>query len=185
MENEIEKDDSLNVQDENLNSETEDTEADEVDVEALQEQNKKLFARAKEAEAKLKEKAKVLPKEAPKEEPKEDKERKLSDSDIITLAKANIHDDDLPEVLDYARFKNMTVAQALKSPVIQSTLSTRAEERKTAEATQTRVTKKGAKTDNTADLTRKVLEKGEFPENLSDDDMEKLAEAAVRGNLKK
>ena len=76
-------------------------------------------------------------KEAKKEPAKKEESTGLSNRDILTLAKADIHEDDLDEVLDYARFKDISIAEALKSPVIKTTLSTNDEYRKTAAATNT------------------------------------------------
>lgn len=58
----------------------------------------------------------------------------LSTLDIIALTRANIADEDIDEVLDWANHKKISVAEALKSTVIKATISERAEERKSAQA---------------------------------------------------
>lgn len=90
----------------------------------------------------------------------------LSQKDIITLAKADIHEDDLEEVIEYARFKRISVAEALKSDVVQATLERKSEYRKSAQAANTNKARTGAKAPDGQDLQRK-LQKGEVPERGS------------------
>lgn len=87
--------------------------------------------RAEKAEKKLKETP------VPKEAPKEKQEKKgLSDEDLIYIARTDIHDEDLPEVREYAEWKGVSIREAhLKMKPI---LDERAEERRTAEATNTK-----------------------------------------------
>jgi hypothetical protein len=61
----------------------------------------------------------------------------LSTSDIIALTRANIADEDIEEVLDYAKYRKISVAEALKSSVVKATLSEKSEERKSAQAVHT------------------------------------------------
>lgn len=84
----------------------------------LEEKNKKLFERAKKAEAG---KSKDL--------------GDLSQKDLLFLAKSDIHDEDVETVLDWARFKKIPVTDAHKE--LKSVLSLRTEERRTADATHT------------------------------------------------
>lgn len=94
-------------------------------------------------------------------EAKDDK--KLSDEDIIAIARANVHEDDTQEVLEYARFKKIPFKEALKSDVIKTMLSTREEFRKSAEiankGTSKRVTQKV-----TDESLLEDLSKGKIPE---------------------
>lgn len=96
----------------------------------------------------------------------------LSQKDVIYLAKTDIHEDDIDEVVEYAKLKKITVADAHKfyKPI----LAERDEERKTAQATQT---KGGART--TSKITPEaILEKavkGQISD--SDDEIALLAEA--------
>ena len=87
--------------------------------------NQKIRAEKAEQEAKQ---LKTKPKEnevAPENEP-------LSQKDIIYLAKADIHEDDLGEVIEYSKFKKVSVAEAHK--MMKPILAEHAEHRKTAEA---------------------------------------------------
>lgn len=151
-------------QDTNPEVETEAEQAEVEDVENL----KAELAKAKE----LAENYKVRAEKAEKGKKVEvkpapiSKEQSLSTKDVIALAKADIDDDDVEEVLEYARFKKIPVSEALKSSVVKATLAERVEMRKTAQATHTGAVKKGgAKLTGEAILAK--AEKGELP--TSDD----------------
>ena len=94
--------------------------------------------RAEKAEKKAKE-------TKPEESQKQPKGERLSDTDIIALAKADIHKDDISEVLEYARFKDISVSEALNAGVIKTTLAEKKEQRKVAEATNTKATGRSSK----------------------------------------
>src|SRR5690606_10314539 len=47
----------------------------------------------------------------------------LSQKDMFALIKADVHEDDISEVADYAKLKGITVAEALKAPVVKTILS--------------------------------------------------------------
>ncbi len=171
MENELEVQDSLTPAE---NSELEQTENAEVeDVDALKEKltkaeelakNQKIRAEKAEAEAK---KLKVVqPQE--KETPKND----LSLKDIRALQ--DVHDDDVDEVIEFAKFKGISIAEAKKLPAIQSLLSTKEEFRKTAQAANTGGGRKGTSKVTGEDLLEK-FNQGQVPEK--DEDIEKLIEA--------
>jgi hypothetical protein len=125
----------------------------------LEEKNKQLFERAKKAE-----KAK-----APSNE------EGLSIKDTLYLAKADIHADDVEEVLELARLKKWDVKQA--HDYLKPLLNDRAEERKTAAATQTRGGARGASKTTGEDLLRKAERTGELPD--SDEAMRELAQARL------
>lgn len=86
----------------------------------------------------------------------------LSNTDIIYLAKADIHDEDMNELLDWAKFKKITVKEAHKQ--LKGTLDVRAEQRRTAEATQTGRTQRGTTKVLGEDLLIKAETTGEVPE---------------------
>lgn len=108
--------------------------------------------------------------ETPKVAPKKSSE--LSTLDIIAISKANIDTDDVEEVVEYARFKGISVAEALKSNVIQTTLSQKEEMRKTAQATSTGQTRRGSSQISDERLLADA-KKGILPD--SDADIERLA----------
>ena len=169
---------------ENLDSQIEEgdnsvQEESQVDVEALKEQNKQLFARAKKAEGFTLKEGKWVkePKPEPKKEIPEAKgQENLANKDILYFAKADIHEDDIDTVLDWARFKNIGVKEAHSE--LKAVLATKAEERKSAQVTQTRGSR-GSTTPTAQDLIARA-HKGVLPEK--DEDIEALAagEMALR-----
>lgn len=167
-----------------INTEVEDVleldealEGDEKDeqVKKILDQNKQLYARTKKAEGFELVDGKWVKK--PKtEEKKQDSTTKdskdnLTQADLYTLIKANVPEEDLDEVIEYATLKKISVAEALKSNVVKNILATNAETRKVADGTNTDGGKRGnAKLSDTALLAN--ADKGILPE--SDDDMRRL-----------
>jgi hypothetical protein len=82
---------------------------------------------------------------ADKETASANKKYDLSPKDIFALNKADVHEDDLDEILEFAEFKKITVAEALKSGTLKAILSDRAETRKTAAATSKKNVRPGNK----------------------------------------
>lgn len=165
-----------------VNTEEVETEApaDEVeDLEKLREQNKKLFERAKKAEELAKQlKAKTAQEPKATTQTPEKQGEQLSSFDTIALIDAKVtNKEDIEFVAEYARFKRISVADALKSSVVRGELSERAETRRTAEVTNT-----GSSKRTTAKVSDDVLLKnaadGKLPE-----DPEALAQAYYRQKL--
>jgi hypothetical protein len=61
----------------------------------------------------------------------------MSTKDYIALMNAKINEDDVVEVEDYAKYKGISIAEALKLGVVKTLLSEKEEMRKTAQATNT------------------------------------------------
>jgi hypothetical protein len=146
---------------------------------AVEDRNKQLFARTKKAEgftqdatgkwvkpAKPVVKTEVKPNDAISTNTSE-----LSSMDVITIAKSNIHQDDIEEVINFAKFKNITVGDALKDDIMKSILSGKAELRKTAEGTNTGSAKRGNAKVSDESLVDNARN-GKMPE--SDADMARL-----------
>lgn len=133
-------------------------------------QNQKL--RAEKAEQALK----ALKKPAEKETPKND----FSLADIRALA--NVHDDNYQDVIDFAKFKGISISEAKKHPTMQIILKTAEEERKSAEAANTGSVKRGVQKDSN-DAILEQFNKGIIPED--DDGLRKLAEARMAQRKKK
>lgn len=156
---------------------TEDTteaKADEVDVEALKKENATLKAQKDHW------KKKATSTTETKTEGKETKtEGVLSQKDFIALAKADIEDEDIDEVVEYATFKKISVSEALKSNMIKTLLSEKAEARKVANATNTGTTRKASSQASDDSLTSN-FKKGQLPDK--DEDIERLIKA--RKNIK-
>lgn len=142
---------------------------------SIQEKAKKAEEIAKNQEIRAKKAEAAAKKPQEKETPKND----LSLKDIRALQ--DVHDDDVDDVVEYAKFKGVTIAEAKNSSVIQSLLKTRLEERKTAEtiASTTRSKVGGVSTE------KKVLadfEKGITP--TTEDESAALAAAQFEKLLK-
>lgn len=147
----------------------------------LAEKNKQLFARLKKAEGFdfkdgkwVKPAAKPVEVQAPAPS---SAPSNLSSKDLIALAKAEIADEDLDEVLDYAAYKKIPVHEALKSEVIKSTLGLRAEQRATAVATNASGGRRssGRVTD---DQLLSLASQGKLPEN--DEDISRLMALRIK-----
>ena len=132
--------------------------------------------RAEKAEA-LAKQLKIKPEEKP-ESPKTPEPMSLKD----IRALQDVHDDDVDEVVEYAKFKGVSIAEAKKSPVIQAHLRTKEEERATAQATNTgggkRTTSK-----NTPEAILERAESGQLPED--DEGIKALSEARLQSRLDK
>lgn len=145
-------------------------------IEKLESNNKQLYARAKKAEGfELKDNKWVKPVTKPVEQKTEATISKdtsqLSQSDLITIAKSDVHQEDISEVVEYATFKKITVAEALVDNVMKGILAEKAELRKVADGTNTGAAKRGnAKLSDDALLEN--ARNGKFPE--SDEDMARL-----------
>ena len=123
------------------------------------------------------EKAEALAKQLkikPEEKPEAPKTPELNLKDIRALQ--DVHDDDVDQITDYAKFKGVSVAEAKKLPEMQSLLRTKEEERKTAQATNTGGGRKGSSKVTGEDLIERAMS-GQLPE--SDEDIVNLAEARL------
>lgn len=123
--------------------------------EEFTEREKQYYARIKKLETELKE-AKSQKAEAPKTQSND-----LSQTDLIFLAKADIHDDDINDVVKWAKNNGMSVKEAYQQ--FKPVLDTRAQERQTAQATATKGAR-GVKPKTGEDLLQKARQTGEVPE---------------------
>jgi len=135
--------------------------------------NYKIRAEKAEAEAKAKSEKKVEENTTPTND-------SLTQSDLLAIVRANIAEEDIDEVKDYAHLKNISVAEALKTSVVKTILSEKDEERKTANATNTGSGRRGSDRQTPSQLLENA-KKGILPDN--DDDLEKLI-LARKGLLK-
>jgi hypothetical protein len=153
----------------------EETEQDTQELRKAKELADNYKIRAEKAEAKLKEKG---GEETPKNDPKAEAKGDLSQKDLIVLIKADVtEEEDIQEVVDFAKLKNISVAEALKSSVIRTVLSEKKEERQTAEVTATGNKRGGTAAPSDKELLRRAQSKGELPEK--EEDMRKLVEAQI------
>lgn len=152
-------------------------ESAEEKAERLENLNKQLFSRAKKAEGFEMKDGKWVKKTAPTTEqptpatvvPKSDAQ--MSQTDMIAIVRANVPDEDITEVVEYATFKKISVAEALKTSFIKGILEEKAENRRVEEGTNTGTNKR-----NSGALTDEMLlnnaRKGIMPE--SDEDIRRL-----------
>jgi hypothetical protein len=102
----------------------------------------------------------------------------FSQTDLIALIKADIPEDDISEVSDYAKLKGISLSEALKTSVVKTILAERKEERNTAQATSTGGARRGAtKPDGNSLLAN--AQRGKMPEG--DDDLDALIKARLGG----
>jgi len=113
-------------------------------------------------------------KKADNETPKNE----LSQKDLVALIRAEVSEDDFDEVTDYARLKNISVSEALKSSVIRIILSEKKEERATAQATATGNKVSGAKSTSGSELLNRARTSGELPDDEAG--MKKLIEESLK-----
>lgn len=110
--------------------------------------------RAEKAEAQIKK---------PKAQPAQDSS--LSVHDAIALMTAKVTEaEDIKEVEDYARFRGISVSEALKSSVVKTLLADKAEMRRTAQATNTGKARAGSATVS-EDVILKNAQQGKLPDD--------------------
>jgi hypothetical protein len=150
------------------------------DIEAIKEKNKRLFERAKkaEAEAKILKAERLKKEEKAKAEPQpSQKQDGLTSMDAIVLMGAKVTEkEDIEMVAEYAKFKGIPIADALKSSIVKAELAEKAELRSTAAATNTGNARRGTARPTDEQIVSSAAEGKEV-------DPELLAEA--RFNIKK
>lgn len=162
--------------------------------ELLMQEFKSLSEKAKEAEKakELAENYKIRAEKAEKaskkgnsegeKTPKNERNEEMSSRDIIALTNANIADEDIDVVLDYAKFKKISVVEALKSSVVKATLAENEEHRKTAAATNIGTGRRGVQ-QKSENVLLSEFKSGKVPE--TDDEMERLALARMKARAGK
>jgi len=106
----------------------------------------------------------------------------LSQSDLLAILRNNVNEDDVDEVKDYAKLKNVSVAEALKSNFVKSFLKEKEENRRVANASNTGAVRRSTAKVADETLVSKAL-KGEMPE--SDEDIDRLVSARFEGKKQK
>jgi hypothetical protein len=87
----------------------------------------------------------------------------LSVTDVLALR--DVHEEDIETIQKFASFRQLSIAEARKDPMLASMLSVRGEERRTAEAAVTGAGGgRGATAPTGADLLAKAERTGELPE---------------------
>lgn len=115
------------------------------------------------------EKAEAEAKKPKKEDRKEDN---LSIKDWKALQ--DVPEEDIDEVMDFAKYKGVSIAEAKANPVVQTILKTRQEERKTAQATATSQSRKTSVKTGANELVKRASEY-----SLNPDEMKEAAAAVI------
>ena len=188
MEQEFENTDSSNGENENADSSN--GESEEVDVEAIKKENadlKKTNQELYERERKAKGFVRGSDGKWIKPEPKETKEEKtetksepLSLKDIRALQ--DVHDDNVDRLVSYAKFLEVDIATAKKTPEMQSYLRTEEEFRATEAAKNAGKGSRGTVKTTDAELVEQAAS-GNLPDD--DEGIKRLAEARQAEKLAK
>ena len=156
-----------------------DTEAEqeaEIDYKAEYEKTKQIAenqkVRAEKAEAKLKN-------NAPTGRGETSKTDTLSPMDLIAITKANLDEEALKEAMDYAKYKKISVAEAIKSPAVKATIQLIEENKRVSEASNTGSARRGTSKISDETLIENAR-KGILPE--SDADTRRLVQ--IRKNFR-
>lgn len=161
--NDLDVDETTKNEEEELDEEIEDdTNQNETEKWKKIAENQRI--RAEKAEKLAKEAKKNGSSKEEKQTPK-NKELQLSAKDSARLLQANIPVDDWDDVIEYANFKGININDALSSSVVKATLSEKAEERRTASATNTGGGKRGSSRISGETLLEKALSSGQLPED--------------------
>ena len=104
-------------------------------------------------------------------------EKGLSALDAVLIAKADVAAEDIDEVIEFANYRKLTIADALKNKTLKTILDERTEERRTAQATQIKGSPRGTTKVTGEDLLKKAEETGEVPE--TEEGMAMLHEARM------
>jgi hypothetical protein len=159
---------------ENTADQSEGTEETIEEVKARLEDEKKARLKAEDIaknqriRAEKAEKGNKIPKEAPATN------NALSLKDTTAIINAKVHEDDIEEVVEFARFKKIPISEALKNPIMIATLDQRSEQRNTAIATNTGSGRRGSPKVSDETLLSNA-NSGKLPE--SDDEIARLMKA--------
>lgn len=141
---------------------------DDDDVEVLKKKIETLSFQKEHWKGKAQGKGAEAKPEAKKPDAEAPEKDNLSTMDVLALTRANLHDDDIKEVVEYAKFKNIPISEALNSPTIKAVIAQNTEFRKTAEVTNTSAAKKTVSKVSDQKL-QEDLAKGDVPEKGSEE----------------
>jgi hypothetical protein len=91
----------------------------------------------------------------------------LSSKDLFALMEAKVSADDIDEVKEYASLKKISVAEALKAPIMKSILREKAENRNVANASNVGSSRRGSSKLSDEALLENA-KKGKMPDNDAD-----------------
>lgn len=138
------------------------------DVESLKKQIQTLSAQKDHWKTKATKKPEVVEKkEVVVENKPKNQDIGLAQTDVFALIKADVAEEDIPEIVDYAKLKGISVSAALKTNVVKTILAEKQEERNTAKATNTSKAKGSSSKVSDEDLLANAR-KGIMPDNDAD-----------------
>lgn len=160
---------------------TQDVELDETKIDEVEETDEQSDVDTTDTEDEIDYKAEFLKQKAINkrinernaEKPEVKKSTKVESStvtqkDLYALGQANVHLDDFDDVVEYAKFKKISIQDALKSDVIKTVIATKSEFRKTSEVSNTTAARKGAVKISDEILLSNLYE-GKIPEKGSEE----------------
>jgi len=145
----------------------------EEEAEVLKQKNQELYEQLKKAKGFIRDKTgKWVKKEAPVPPKEVEGTGDISKTELYSLVKANVPDEDVDEVVIYARSHKISVTEALKKDEVKAILKVKNEHRKTAEAANT-----GSSRSGKLKVSDDTLEANASKGNLPTDDagIERLA----------
>lgn len=101
----------------------------------------------------------------------------LASKDLVAIMNAKVPEEDIDEVVEYAKYKKTSVSEVLKDPIMKATLDLRSEERNTASAANTSTSRRGS-TRIPDDVLISNASRGKMPEN--DREIERLMNAKYK-----
>lgn len=99
----------------------------------------------------------------------------LTSLDTFALIKAGVEQEDIADVVEIAKVKNISVTEALKTSAVRAILAEKKEERTVAQATSVSGQRRGTSRVSDEVLLEKAMKSGELP--TSDEDMVRLIRA--------
>jgi len=96
------------------------------------------------------------------------KSEELGSKDLFALMQNQVHEDDIDDVVEVAKLRKVTVAEALKLDLTKTILAKKSEYRKSAEVANTAPARKGA-TKISDDALLGGLSEGKIPEKGSEE----------------
>lgn len=109
-------------------------------------------------------------------ETKKEETQTTSTRDLIALMEAKVQADDIEVVEEFAKFRKISIAEALKTNVVKTLIADSQEKRKVAQATNTGTAKKSPSAISDEALLEKARG-GDIPE--SEADMKRIIEAKL------
>lgn len=120
----------------------EETTEEEVETEESAEELKERLAKAEELANNYKIRAEKAEKASKAKPPTTAND--LNSKDLVAIMNAKVPEEDIDEVVEYAKYRKTSVGEILKDPIMKATLDLRAEERNTAIAANTNTSRRGS-----------------------------------------